>query len=199
MLPLPDSMTRLITALRRLPGVGPRSAERMALQLVQSACEEALDLAEAIREARERTRFCSVCGSLTETDPCGFCTDARRDDTLLCVVEHPVDVLSIEKSGSYRGRFHVLGGKIAPLDGIGPEDLRITQLEQRLAKGGIKEVIIALGTDVEGDATGHYLSKHLAQKGLRITRIAHGLPAGAGLEFADQLTLARALEGRREL
>jgi len=196
---LPDCINRLIDALRRLPGVGPRSAERMALHLVQSPREHAMDLAEAIREARMRTRFCSVCGSLTERDPCELCTDARRDETLLCVVEHPVDILSVEKSASYRGRFHVLGGKIAPLDGVGPEDLRITQLEERLAKGGIKEVIIALGTDVEGDATSHYLSRHLARTGLKITRIAHGLPAGAGLEFADQLTLARALEGRREL
>ena len=196
---LPDSITRLITALRHLPGVGPRSAERMALQLVQSGREQSTELADAIREARERTRFCSICGSLTETDPCTFCTDDRREDSTLCVVEQPVDILSLEKSGTYRGRFHVLGGKIAPLDGVEPEDLRIPQLEKRLTDGVIKEVIIALGTDVEGDATSHYLSKRLTRAGLKVTRIAHGLPAGAGLEFADQLTLARALEGRREL
>lgn len=196
---LPDPIVRLIAALRHLPGVGPRSAERMALQLVQSPPERCTELADAIREARERTRFCSVCGSLTEADPCVFCEDDRREDSIICVVEQPVDILSIEKSGTYRGRFHVLGGKIAPLDGIGPEDLRITQLEKRLDQGKIKEMIIALGSDVEGDATSHYLSKRITREGLSVTRIAHGLPAGAGLEYADQLTLARALEGRREL
>ncbi|MCU0771484.1 MAG: recombination mediator RecR [Verrucomicrobia bacterium] len=196
---LPEPVVRLIAALRQLPGVGPRSAERMALQLVQSPAEQSTALAEAIREARQRTRLCSVCGALTETDPCGFCTDDRRDASVLCLVEQAVDILSIEKSGAYRGRFHVLGGKIAPLDGVGPEDLKIAQLEQRLREGGISEVIIALGTDVEGDATSHYLSKRLARPGLRLTRIAHGLPAGAGLEFADELTLSRALEGRREI
>lgn len=196
---LPDPIARLIAALRHLPGVGPRSAERMALHLVQSSAELSTELAGAIREARKRTRFCSVCGSLTEADPCTLCTDGRRDDSTICVVEQPVDILSVEKSGTYRGRFHVLGGKIAPLDGIGPEDLNIAQLEKRLGEGKIKEVIIALSTDVEGDATSHYLSKRLTRAGLRVTRIAHGLPAGAGLEFADQLTLSRALEGRREI
>jgi recombination protein RecR len=195
---LPDPIVRLIAALRHLPGVGPRSAERMALQLVQAPKEETTELAQAIREARERVRTCSVCGSLTEADPCAFCTDDRRDASLICVVERAVDIFSIEKSGTYRGRFHVLGGKIAPLDGVGPEDLSIGPLSARLTDGRVQEVIIALGTDVEGEATSHYLSKHLAREGLRITRIAHGLPAGSGLEFADQLTLARALEGRRE-
>jgi len=195
---LPDPIVRLIAALRHLPGVGPRSAERMALNLVQAPTEETTELAQAIREARERVRTCSVCGSLTEADPCAFCTDDRRDTSVICVVEQPVDIFSIEKSGTYRGRFHVLGGKIAPLDGVGPEDLSIAPLRARLADGRVHEVIIALGTDVEGEATSHYLSRHLAREGLRITRIAHGLPAGSGLEFADQLTLARALEGRRE-
>ena len=196
---LPDPIARLISALRHLPGVGPRSAERMALQLVQSPQEQSTELADAIREARKRTRCCSVCGSLTEADPCSFCTDDRRDDSLICVVEQPVDVLSMEKSGTFHGRFHVLGGKIAPLDGVGPEDLRISRLEERLTEGKVQEVVIALGTDVEGDATSHYLSQRLTREGLRVTRIAHGLPAGSGLEFADQLTLARAMEGRREI
>jgi len=195
---LPQSISRLITALRRLPGVGPRSAERMAMQLVQSPGSDASELADAIREAAERVKTCSVCGSLTEADPCGFCTDDRRDGSVLCVVEQPVDIFSVEKSGTFHGRFHVLGGRIAPLDGVGPEDLRIAELRSRLADPGIREVILALATDVEGDATCHYLSKDLARDGLRITRIARGLPAGAGLEFADQLTLARALEGRRD-
>ncbi|MCU0788729.1 MAG: recombination mediator RecR [Verrucomicrobia bacterium] len=195
---LPPPIIRLISALRRLPGVGPRSAERMALDLVQSPAENASELADAIREARNRTLLCSNCGSLTEADPCAFCTDERRDPSLICVVEQPVDVLSIERSGSYRGRFHVLGGRISPLDGIGPEDLKIPQLEQRLTRDSVKEVILAMGTDVEGEATCHYLGKRLARTGLKVSRIAHGLPVGAGLEFADELTLSRALEGRSE-
>jgi recombination protein RecR len=170
----------------------------MALDLVQSPAENSSELADAIREARNRTRLCSICGSLTEADPCLLCTDDRRDSSLICVVEQPVDVLSIEKSGTYRGGFHVLGGRISPLDGIGPEDLKIAQLEQRLTRRSIKEVILALGTDVEGEATSHYLGKRLARGGLKVSRIAHGLPVGAGLEFADELTLSKALEGRSE-
>ena len=195
---LPEPIVRLTAALRRLPGIGPRSAERIALHIVQSPVADATELAGTIQQARERTRLCSTCGSLTEVDPCAFCTDARREDSLLCVVERPTDILSLERSAIYRGRYHVLGGRIAPLVGVGPEDLRITELEQRIKNGKVMEVIIALGTDVEGDATGHYLAKRLATAGVRITRIAHGLPAGSGLEFADEVTLARALEGRRE-
>jgi len=136
---------------------------------------------------------------LTESSPCPICADARRDASLVCVVERAVDILSIEKSGTYRGKFHVLGGKISPLDGVGPDDLRIADLEQRLKREPVKEIIIALGTDVEGDATSHYLARRLARPGLKISRIAYGLPAGSGLEFADELTLSRALEGRREM
>jgi len=143
--------------------------------------------------------FCDVCGALTEKSPCDLCTDPRRDAALLCVVERPVDIISLEKSGTFRGKYHVLGGKISPLGGVEPEDLRIGELEKRLGQEPIREVVIALGTDVEGDATSFYLAKRLAREGLKITRIAHGLPAGTGLEFADELTLSRALEGRREL
>ena len=149
--------------------------------------------------ARERIRFCSVCGALTESSPCEICDDPRRDGSLVCVVEQPVDILSLEKSGTYRGKYHVLGGKISPLDGVEPEDLRIAELERRLGQEPIREIVLALGTDVEGDATGYYLAKRLARDGLKITRIAHGLPAGTGLEFADEFTLSRALEGRREM
>jgi recombination protein RecR len=198
-LALPESIIALTAALNRLPGIGPRSAERIALHLVQADVPAVKDLAAAILSARERIRFCEVCGSLTEQSPCGICADARRDSTLICVVEQPVDILSIEKPGTYRGKFHVLGGKLSPLDGIEPEDLRIADLEKRLGQEPIKEVVIALGTDVEGDATGFYLAKRLARPGLKITRIAHGIPAGTGLEFADELTLSRALEGRREM
>jgi recombination protein RecR len=197
--PLPDSITALIAALHHLPGIGPRSAERIALHLVQSDATLSKQLAEAILRARENIRFCSTCGALTETSPCAICEDPRRDAGLVCIVEHPVDILSVEKSGTYRGKFHVLGGRISPLDGIEPEDLRIADLEQRLKREPIREVVVALGTDVEGDATGFYLAKRLARQGLKITRIAHGLPAGTGLEFADELTLSRALEGRREM
>jgi recombination protein RecR len=196
---LPDSITALIAALAKLPGVGPRSAERIALHIVQADVANAKHLAETVLHAREKIKFCEICGSLTEKSPCSFCTDPRRDAALVCVVEKAVDILSIEKSGSYRGKFHVLGGNISPLDGIEPEDLRIAELEKRLTHAPVREIVIALGTDVEGDATSHYLAKRLARKGLTISRIAYGLPAGSGLEFADELTLSRALEGRREM
>ena len=196
---LPESITALISALHKLPGVGPRSAERIALHLVQSDSATVKQLAETIVHAREKIQFCTTCGALTEKSPCAICADVRRDASLVCVVERAVDILSIEKSATYRGKFHVLGGKISPLDGVEPEDLRITELENRLKQEPIKELVIALGTDVEGDATSHYLAKRLARKGLKISRIAYGLPAGSGLEFADELTLSRALEGRREM
>ncbi len=196
---LPESISTLIAALGRLPGIGPRSAERIALHLVQAETAEVKQLADAILRARERIRFCATCGALTEQPTCSVCSDPRRDASLVCVVEQPVDILSVEKSGTYRGKYHVLGGKISPLDGVEPDDLRIADLEKRLTQEPIKEIVIALGTDVEGDATTFYLAKRLARSGLKITRIAHGLPAGAGLEFADELTLSRALEGRREM
>ena len=196
---LPASITALIAALSKLPGVGPRSAERIALHLVQTDSAVVKLLAETILHAREHIRFCETCGALTEQSPCATCTDSRRDASLVCVVERAVDILSVEKSGAFRGKFHVLGGKISPLDGVGPEDLRIADLEKRLLNEPIKEIIIALGTDVEGDATSNYLAKRLARAGLKISRIAYGLPAGSGLEYADELTLNRALEGRREM
>src|SRR5215470_16269793 len=196
---LPAAIESLIAALNKLPGIGPRSAERIALHLVQSEAGSVKQLAETILNARERVRLCEICGSLTENSPCEICTDPRRDSSLVCVIERPVDIISVEKSGTYRGKYHVLGGKISPLNGVEPEDLRIAALEQRLKTELIHEIIIALGTDVEGDATSFYLAKRLARDGLKITRIAHGLPAGSGLEFADEITLSRALEGRREL
>jgi recombination protein RecR len=196
---LPESIATLIAALSKLPGIGPRSAERIALHLVQAETGGVKQLAESILRARERIQFCSVCGALTESSPCDICSDPRRDASLVCVVEQPVDILSLEKSGTFRGRYHALGGKISPLDGVGPEDLRIDDLDKRLSSENVKELIVALGTDVEGDATSFYLAKRLARPGLKISRIAHGLPAGSGLEFADELTLSRALEGRREM
>ncbi|HVU27359.1 MAG TPA: recombination mediator RecR [Verrucomicrobiae bacterium] len=196
---LPDSISALISRLSKLPGVGPRSAERIALHLVQADSAAVKQLAETILHAREKIKFCEICGSLTEISPCDFCTDSKRDASLICVVERAVDILSIEKVGSFRGKFHALGGKISPLDGVEPEDLRIVELENRLSKEPIREIVIALGTDVEGDATSSYLAKRLARPNLKISRIAYGLPVGGGLEFADELTLSRALEGRREM
>jgi len=196
---LPEAIASLIAGLNKLPGIGPRSAERIALHLVQAEAGSVKQLAETILNARERVKLCEICGSLTEKSPCDICSDPRRDSSLICVIERPVDIIRIEKSGTFRGKYHVLGGKISPLDGVQPEDLRIGALEKRLSTEPIKEIVIALGTDVEGDATSFYLGKRLARPSLTITRIAHGLPAGSGLEFADELTLSRALEGRREL
>jgi len=196
---IPEPITALTAALSKLPGVGPRSAERIALHLVQTDAPVVRQLAETILTARERIRLCSICGGLTEIEPCAICSDARRDASLVCVVERATDILSIEKANSFRGKYHVLGGKISPLNGVEPEDLRIGQLEARLASEPIREVVIALPTDVEGDATSFYLAKQLAPRGVKVSRIAHGLPAGSGLDFADELTLTRALEGRREM
>jgi recombination protein RecR len=197
-MPLPAPIQVLTEALGRLPGIGPRSAERLALHLAQADLAAVRHLAQTLTETRERIRICTICGALTETEPCAICNDSRRDASVICLVEHPVDIFTMEKAGTFHGKYHVLGGKISPLNGVGPEDLRITQLEGRLAHG-VTEVILALSTDVEGDATGYYLAKRLAGKGARISRIAYGLPAGSGLEFADEVTLNRALEGRREL
>lgn len=192
-------MLGLITALSKLPGIGPRSAERIALFLVQAEPGVSQQLSAAVLEARNRILFCQQCGGLTEHSPCALCADSRRDNSIVCLVERPVDILSIEKSRTFHGRYHVLGGRISPINGVQPEDLRIADLEVRLEREQIREIIVALGSDVEGDATSYYLAKRLAREGLRITRIAHGLPAGSGLEFADEITLSRALEGRRDL
>lgn len=196
---LPGPVTQLVAALGRLPGIGPRSAERLALHLVQSDADAVRQLAAALVDARERVASCERCGALTEHQPCPVCADDRRDASQLCIVERALDVLSLEKSGTFKGRYHVLGGKLSPLNGIGPEDLRIAELEIRLADSTVQEVILALGSDVEGDATSHYLARRLASRGVRVSRLAQGLPAGSGLEFADELTLSRALEGRREM
>lgn len=190
-------MADLVAALAKLPGIGPRSAERLALHLVQTDRQQVQDLARVLVSARERVASCELCGGLTEAQPCRICTESTRDGSLLCVVERPVDILLFEKAGSYRGRYHVLGGKLSPLQGIEPEDLRIAALESRLDHEPIREVVLALPTDVEGDATSSYLARRLADREVRVSRLAHGLPAGSTLEFADELTLSRALEGRQ--
>ena len=195
-LPLP--IQALVLALKSLPGIGPRSAERMALHVIQMEPERVRVLSEALMSARELIVACERCGGLTESQPCRICADDRRDVGVICVVERPTDILSFEKSGAFHGKYHVLGGKLSPLDGVGPEDLRIRELESRMLEGTVREVVLALSGDVEGEATAHYLRQRLAGAGVRITRLAQGLPVGAGLEYADELTLSRALEGRRE-
>jgi recombination protein RecR len=196
---LPEPIVKLIASLSKLPGIGPRSAERVALHIVQSEKGVIQALAQSILNAREKISLCQVCGGLTERQPCGYCADDRRDHSQVCLVERPVDILSIEKSGVFRGTYHVLGGKISPLNGVEPEDLRIAELERRCEGERIQEIIIALPSDVEGDATSFYLNKLFGARGVRVTRIASGLAVGSGLEFADELTLSRALEGRRQL
>ena len=196
---LPEPLAVLVAELNRLPGIGPRSAERLALHLIQADSAVVKRLANVLVTSRDKIIECGQCGGLAEKSPCSICANPARDERTVCVVERAVDILNVEKSGAFRGRYHVLGGKISPMNGVGPEELRVAELEQRLASGTIDEVIIALGTDVEGDATSHYLGKRLAKPGVKVTRIAHGLPAGSGLEFADELTLSHALEGRREM
>lgn len=196
---LPEPIVNLIASLSKLPGVGPRSAERIALHLVQAERGTVQTLADNLLQARSRIHLCEACGGLTERQPCVYCADTRRDASLICVVERPVDIFSIEKAGVFHGIYHVLGGKISPLNGVEPEDLRVAELEKRCADGAVKEIIIALPSDVEGDATSFYLNKLLGPRGVKMTRIAQGLAVGSGLEFADELTLSRALEGRREL
>ena len=196
---LPKPIEALVAELNRLPGIGPRSAERLALHLIQADSNVSSRLAEVLVSARKQIVECNECGGLAEKSPCAICSNPSRDEQLICVVERAVDILNVEKSGSFRGKYHVLGGKVSPMNGIGPEELRFNELEKRLISGEVKEVIIALGTDVEGDATSHYLAKRLSKQNVEVSRIAHGLPAGSGLEFADELTLSQALEGRREL
>jgi recombination protein RecR len=196
---LPEPVATLVNAFSKLPGIGPRSAERIALFLVQAEKGVAQHLAETVLAARGKISLCESCGALTEKQPCEICSDHRRDQTLICLVERPVDILSIEKSGGFRGLYHVLGGKLSPINGVGPEDLRVASLEKRISAGVVRELIIALPSDVEGEATSFYLNQLLASRGITISRIAHGLPVGGGLEFADELTLNRALEGRRQI
>ena len=190
---------RLLEALQKLPGVGPRSAERMAFYLLRAPLERARDLAQAMTEVKERLRFCEVCFNLTESARCAVCEDASRDPSTICIVEEPKDVLAIEKTGTFHGLYHVLLGAVAPLDGIGPEHLKIDELMRRLTDDTTKEIIVATDADKDGEATATYLSKLLRAKDVKVTRIASGIPVGSHLEYADQATLARALEGRTAL
>jgi len=189
----------LIDELGRLPGVGPKSAQRIAFHLLMLSKDDALRLARAIADAKEKVAFCTTCFNVAEGETCGICLDARRDTTIVCVVEEPRDLVAVEKTGEFRGRYHVLQGAISPIDGIGPEQLRIRELLGRIEREGVAEVILCTNPNLEGEATALYLGRMLAPLGLRVTRIASGLPVGGDLEYADELTLGRALEGRREV
>lgn len=189
----------LIDELGRLPGVGPKSAQRIAFHLLQADSEDVTRLVTALTEVKARVRFCEECGNVAEAEKCRICADPRRDHTAICVVEEPKDVVAIERTREFRGTYHVLGGAISPIDGIGPDDLRVRELMTRLASGEVQEVIIATDPNLEGEATATYLSRLLRDVGLTVTRLASGLPVGGDLEYADEVTLGRAFEGRRRV
>jgi recombination protein RecR len=187
----------LIDELGRLPGVGPKSAQRIAFHIIQSDRVDVTRLAEVLKTVKERVKFCSICGNITEEDSCKICRDPRRDKTSICVVEESKDVLAIEKTREFKGSYHVLGGAISPIDGVGPENLRIKELMTRLAETTIGEVIIATDPNLEGEATATYLMRLIKPLGVKVSRLASGLPVGGDLEYADEITLGRAFEGRR--
>jgi recombination protein RecR len=189
----------LIDELGRLPGIGPKSAQRIAFHILAAEPADVLRLANVMREVKEKVRFCSICGNVAEQEQCRICLDARRDLTVLCVVEEPKDVVAIEKTREFRGRYHVLGGAISPIDGIGPDDLRIRELIARLSDGAITEVILATDPNLEGEATATYLARMISPLGVAVSRLASGLPVGGDLEYADEVTLGRAFEGRRRV
>lgn len=194
-----NSVERLITELSRLPGIGRKTAQRITFFLMKVNRERALALAEAIVALKDNVRYCSVCFNVTETDPCAICSDSRRDRSILCVVEEPSDLLALERSGTYIGLYHALGGHLSPLDGVGPEDLRIRELVARVKGKDVREVILACNPTLEGEATALHIAKSLEPLGMKVTRIARGLPMGGDLELADEVTLARAMEGRQEM
>lgn len=195
----PEPIARLVQEFSRLPGIGPRSAQRLAYHVLRAPEDEALALARALGDVKSRIVFCGACWNITETDPCALCADERRERALICVVEQPLDVLVVERTGGYRGLYHVLHGALNPIEGVGPEQLRVRELTERVEAGGVAEVIMATNPSLEGEATSMYLQRLLGPLGVRVTRLARGLPSGADLEYMDDLTLARALEGRQEL
>ena len=189
----------LIDELGRLPGVGPKSAQRIAFHILQSDPVDVRRLAHALNEVKEKVRFCAICGNVSESERCRVCLDPRRDLSVICVVEEPKDVVAVERTREFRGRYHVLGGAISPIEGVGPDDLRIRELMARLADGAVTELILATDPNLEGEATATYLARLLKPMGLKVTRLASGLPVGGDLEYADEVTLGRAFEGRRLL
>jgi recombination protein RecR len=192
------SVENLVAQLTRLPGIGSRTAQRLAFHILQKPPEEALALAAALTEVKERVRFCRECGNLTEEELCGICTDTRRDRTTICVVEQPVDVISLERTHEFRGLYHVLGGALPPIDGVDPSDLRIDELIRRVGENGVQEIVLATNPNMTGEATAAYVADRLRDR-VRVTRLASGLPVGGDLEYADEVTLGRALTGRREM
>jgi recombination protein RecR len=196
---LPPPVQRLIDEFARLPGIGPKSASRLTFYLLRMDDQQSLDLATALQEMKERTQFCSVCFNITEDDPCAICSDEGRDGRILCVVEEPLDLVALERSRAFNGRYHVLHGAISPVEGIGPENLKIEELVQRVDKGDFEELILATNSTLEGESTALYLQRRLIRDGLRLTRLARGLPVGGDLEYTDEITLGRALEGRQEV
>ena len=195
---LSPAVDNLVAQLTRLPGIGSRTAHRLAFHLLQVPKAEALALADAIQEVKERVRFCRECGNLTEDEVCSICLDARRDRSIICVVEQPVDLISLERTGEYRGLYHVLGGSLSPLDGVEPEHLTIDELFGRVERNGVQEVVLATNPNMTGEATAAFLADRLRGR-VRVTRLASGLPVGGDLEYADEVTLGRALAGRREM
>jgi recombination protein RecR len=195
----PEPVARLIEALQRLPGIGPKTAQRLTFFMLKRPIDEVRELADSLLAVKERIVYCSTCFNVTEQDPCRICSDPARDTGLLCVVEEPNDLLAMERTGEFKGRYHVLLGALSPLEGIGPDDLKVRELLARVDAGGTSEVILATNPNVEGEATALYLTKLMRPLGVRITRIARGLPVGGDLEYADQVTLSKALEGRREV
>lgn len=193
-----EPVSRLIAELGKLPGIGPKTAQRLAFYLLNVSEAEARGLANAIQAARDKIRYCSICGNLTEQDPCRICNDPKRDPAVVCVVEEARNVAALEKTGEYKGLYHVLHGVISPMEGVGPEDLTVGQLLQRLKGGKIQEVVLATNPNVEGEATAMYLARLIRPLGVKVTRIALGVPVGGDLEYIDEVTLARAFEGRRE-
>jgi recombination protein RecR len=196
---VPEPVTRLIDALSRLPGVGPKTASRLTYYLLRAPDELSLTLAESLSNLKSQTQFCSICFNITMDDPCPICADTTRDQRTIAVVEEPLDVLAIERTSSYTGVYHVLHGAISPVNGVGPDDIRIRELVGRVEKGSILEVIIATNPGLEGDATAMYIQRELVSKGVKLTRLARGLPVGGDIEYADTVTLMRALQGRSEL
>jgi recombination protein RecR len=192
------SVDNLVAQLTRLPGIGSRTAQRLAFHILQRPKDEALALAQALADVKERVRFCRDCGNLTEEEVCAICTDARRDQSLICVVEQPVDVVSLERTHEFRGLYHVLGGALSPLDGVEPGHLRIDELMRRVEANGVQEVVLAMNPNMTGEATAAFLADRLRGR-VRVTRLASGLPVGGDLEYADEVTLGRALSGRREM
>jgi recombination protein RecR len=192
-------VVRLIEEFHKLPGIGPKSAQRLTYYILRAPREEAQALAQAILEVKEKIVYCSVCQNVTDSDPCLICANPQRDASSICVVEEPLDILALERTGSYNGMYHVLHGVLSPMDGIGPEDLKVGELLERLKGGSVQEVVLATNPNLEGEATSMYLSRLLRPLGVKVTRLARGLPTGADLEYADDATLSRALEGRQEM